>query len=232
MDKTTRPQPYKKPAIKGRRIARKTPSIRKEELVTIAFDLFSGRHFASVTIKDIARETGVNTALIYYYFENKEDLFGAVIEFAINRAFENFRKLHEQHLTPIEDLNAWINNNIDEFESIRKLVHISLDYARTQKRIPSIERSIRQFYDEEVRILSNCIRKGIAEKIFRPVDPDEFSRFISTYLDGLMVQSTILPETDLERSISQLRTVIWSMLGIDEATGEQSLPPRRVMLAE
>ena len=222
MDKIAKSQVQKKPAIRGKRPARKTPSIRKEELVTIAFDLFSERHVASVTIKDIARETGVNTALIYYYFENKEDLFGAVIEFAINRAFENFRKLHEQHLSPLDDLNAWINNNIEEFESIRKLVQISLDYSRTQKSIPAIERSIRQFYDEEVRILSNCIRKGIAEKTFKPVDADEFSRFISTYLDGLMVHSTILPETDLDRSVNQLRAVIWTMLGI-EGTPPQSL---------
>ena len=84
MDKIAKSQVQKKPAIRGKRPARKTPSIRKEELVTIAFDLFSERHVASVTIKDIARETGVNTALIYYYFENKEDLFGAVIELIVH----------------------------------------------------------------------------------------------------------------------------------------------------
>lgn len=183
----------------------------------MALDLFAKRNFASVTIKDIARETGVNTALIYYYFESKEDLFRAAIEYAVDQAFNNFRLLRERHENPADIINDWLNNHVQLFEPIHKMVKISLDYAGAQKRVPSIDRSIHQFYDEEARMLSNCIRQGVSEGIFQPVDPERLALFISTYLDGLMVRSVILPELDLEKAVDHLRMQIWETLGVADS---------------
>jgi AcrR family transcriptional regulator len=56
---------------------------RVEEFLATALNLFAERNFASVTIKDIAEHLGVNTALIYYYFDSKTDLFQASIEHAV-----------------------------------------------------------------------------------------------------------------------------------------------------
>lgn len=216
MNKRSRTQDGKRqPRAKGT-VSRKAPFDRAEELATVALDLFAKRNFASVTIKDIARETGVNTALIYYYFESKDDLFRAVIESAVDQAFDNFRLLRERHQNPADIINDWLDNHVQLFEPIHKLVKISLDYAGAQKRVPSIDRSIRQFYDEEARMLSNCIRQGITEGIFQPVDPERLALFISTYLDGLMVRSVILPELDLEQAVEYLRMQIWESLGVSD----------------
>lgn len=198
--------------------SRKAPFDRAQELATVALDLFAERNFASVTIKDIARESDVNTALIYYYFESKEGLFRAAIENAVDQAFDNFRLLQERHDNPADIINDWLNNHVQLFEPIHKLVKISLDYSGAQKRIPSIDRSIRQFYDEEARMLSNCIRQGMSAGIFQPVDPERLALFISTYLDGLMVRSVILPEVDLERAVDYLRLQIWETLGVSGTT--------------
>ena len=40
-----------------------------------AIDLFSEGDYASVTISDVARRAGVTHSLVYYHFENKDDLF-------------------------------------------------------------------------------------------------------------------------------------------------------------
>lgn len=42
--------------------------------------LFAGRGFRSTTIKAIAGAAGVNTALLYYYFPDKQGLYHAVLE--------------------------------------------------------------------------------------------------------------------------------------------------------
>ncbi len=57
----------------------------------VALDLFAARNFSSVTIKDISDASGLNTALIYYYFGSKEELFRAVVGLAVERAFARFR---------------------------------------------------------------------------------------------------------------------------------------------
>ena len=73
----------------------------REKFLAASLDLFAERNFASVTIKDIAKALNVNTALIYYYFDSKTDLFRATIEYAVAGAFENVRALEtaiEQYL--------------------------------------------------------------------------------------------------------------------------------------
>ena len=73
---------------------------RVDEFLSTALDLFAERNFASVTIKDIAKTLGVNTALIYYYFDSKTDLFRATIEHAVARAFENVRAFDNKSADP------------------------------------------------------------------------------------------------------------------------------------
>lgn len=57
----------------------------KEQLLDVAEALFAGEGFARTTIKRIAAGANVNPALIYYYFADKEALYGAVIERMVGR---------------------------------------------------------------------------------------------------------------------------------------------------
>lgn len=187
---------------------------RADELTTAALDLFAERDFASVTIKDIAQATGVNTALIYYYFESKEDLFRATIEGAVTRALENYQQLRDKHDDPVDLIDDWFNNNVQLSEPIRKLVKIMLDYSGSRLTSPSIEAAIRAFYDEECSILSDSIRRGISQGVFQRVDPDRLALFVSTHLDGIMVAAMIRPKFDLEAAMHDLRQLLWRHLGV------------------
>jgi AcrR family transcriptional regulator len=51
----------------------------KDSLLDAAERRFARQGFAATTIKDIAAEAQVNSALLYYYFANKEDLYHAVL---------------------------------------------------------------------------------------------------------------------------------------------------------
>lgn len=50
----------------------------RESILNAAEDLFSKHGFYGVTIREVAREAGVDTALIHYYFGAKKELFDAV----------------------------------------------------------------------------------------------------------------------------------------------------------
>ena len=49
-----------------------------ETILDVAEDLFSKHGFYGVTIREVAREAGVDTALLHYYFGTKRGLFDAV----------------------------------------------------------------------------------------------------------------------------------------------------------
>lgn len=186
---------------------------RSDELLIAAFDLFAQRNFASVTIKDIGAAIGVNTALIYYYFGNKEDLFRSAIEMAVDRAFKQFQVLRsERAASPDEVLDSWLENHVVLYELISKLVKISLDYAGSGRRLPSIDKSIRRFYDDEAIAVSQALREGAAKGIFRKVDALAFARFISTHLDGVMVRSVIFPDFKPRDAVDTLKQLVRSYL--------------------
>lgn len=50
----------------------------REVILDVSEDLFSKHGFYGVTIREVAREAGVDTALLHYYFGTKKGLFDAV----------------------------------------------------------------------------------------------------------------------------------------------------------
>lgn len=53
---------------------------RRTQILDAAMRVFAQKGFSRATNRDVAREAGITTGLIYYYFENKEALLQAVLE--------------------------------------------------------------------------------------------------------------------------------------------------------
>lgn len=224
-NRLVRARPVEKTLLRARRAARKkaaTPRpVRRPRLLppramaflAAALDLFSTREFTEVTIKDIAEIVGVNAALIYYYFDNKEDLFRASLEYAVNRALTHYQELAKLHSDPVELIEAWLATHIELVVPIRQMVKILMDYSLTRAHQRVIDGVIAGFYDEESRILTGAIRRGIEKGIFEAVAPGEVALFVSTHLDGVMVRSLIQKQLEIATAIAGLRSVLWRLLG-------------------
>ena len=82
MSKIDVPQPTSAtPARRGRPPKVKAEAAggdTRESILDAAEDLFSKHGFYGVTIREVAREAGVDTALVHYYFGAKRGLFDAV----------------------------------------------------------------------------------------------------------------------------------------------------------
>jgi AcrR family transcriptional regulator len=74
------PPPAPAPARRGRPKKTKTAGAgeTRDAILNAAEDLFSKHGFYGVTIREVAREAGVDTALVHYYFGAKKELFDAV----------------------------------------------------------------------------------------------------------------------------------------------------------
>lgn len=191
-------------------------------ILSAALDLFAARNFSSVTTADIAKATGFNTALIYYYFGNKEELFRRAVSLAVERAFDRFRMSREGMQEPAELIFAWIDTHIREYDAIAKLIKLSIDYASTAERKATIDEAIRTFYDDERAVLLAALETGIARGDFAQVDPAQTATFISTYLDGVFVRAMILEDFRPVVAIRNLKSYLTSLLGI----APDGRPPR------
>src|SRR5436190_19174209 len=53
---------------------------RREQILQTAVTLFSQRGFKGTTTKEIARAAGVSEAMVFRHFENKDALYGAILD--------------------------------------------------------------------------------------------------------------------------------------------------------
>lgn len=66
-------------SLSGRRAAGEDPA-KREQIIEGAKRVFMSVGFDAASMNDITREAGVSKGTIYVYFENKEDLFSAMVE--------------------------------------------------------------------------------------------------------------------------------------------------------
>jgi TetR/AcrR family transcriptional regulator, transcriptional repressor for nem operon len=68
----------------------------KEHIIKVACKLFLQKNFKEVTMKELVKNTGLSKGAFYHYFESKEQLFMAVLEFFFTtimvHRYENFSR--------------------------------------------------------------------------------------------------------------------------------------------
>ncbi len=202
----------------GVRVSTRPAPPAADTLLRAALDLFARLDYSTVTIKDIAQQTGCNPSLIYYYFDNKEELFLRAIERTVADAFGKFEALStkngaDDRGSPEEVISSWIEIHITQFVLMQKLAKVSLDYASTRNRTAGLDEAIRQFYDKESVVLGGAIKDGLAQGIFRSsIKPKQMAVFISTFLDGTLFRSMMFPEFNYRAAIRHMRTVVLNEL--------------------
>ena len=104
-------------------------SVKQLQLLDTAELLFSRKGYEGTSVRDIAEEAGINTAMISYYFGSKEKLMEAIFERrSLNIKDKVDSLLQDDSLDPFQKvfsllddyiekiLNAYIGNKSDLFE--------------------------------------------------------------------------------------------------------------------
>ena len=111
---------------KGRPAAGQDP-IKRAQIIEGARRVFIDKGFEAASMNDITREAGVSKGTIYVYFENKEELFEALIEEERGTIFKNLYEV------------------LDHFDDLRKTLvkfGIALSVKITSARVIQAQRTV------------------------------------------------------------------------------------------
>lgn len=224
------------PEVPARRVRRAAPARAAREsdgrlriatgsppdiMCRVALDLFAEQNYSAVTVKDIALAAGMNPSHLYYYFDNKEELFMCTIARVVEDAFEQFAAVTRTARTPEAVISAWIDLHIRQFVQFQKVAKMSLDYASAHNRTPLVDQAIRAFYDQEADVLGAAIQRGIELGEFRPVDARDTALFISTFLDGSLFRNVMFSTFNYARAIKTMRRIVLGHLRNGEIPARQ-----------
>lgn len=82
-------------------------------ILDAAMKVFTRRGFAGARMEEIAKEAGINRALLHYYFRDKETMFNLIFETRFNEFFSGIGRILSSDLPLFEKIRQMINHEID-----------------------------------------------------------------------------------------------------------------------
>jgi AcrR family transcriptional regulator len=210
----------------------------REHLLNAAGQLMSERHTIDVSLSEIAQRSGLNSALVKYYFGNKEGLMLALVQREASRALAELELLLGLDLSPSEKLQrhiAGIINNFFRTPYLNRLLHSLLDERNSRSR--SAREVTRFFVKPLLALQRRLLRQGVAAGEFRSIDPVLFyvsvlgacdHLFNARYVLRPTVSSAPVTEALRERYIGHVTDIF--MQGISPRLARAR--PRRAARAE
>jgi TetR/AcrR family transcriptional regulator len=160
----------------GKAGSRGEPEKTRAAILKAALDEFAHEGVAGARTDDIARNAGVNKALLYYYFKDKEGLYAAVLEQIFGGLSSQVAAvLDREDLSPCEKLLRYAETHFDYMGKSPQFPRVlQREFMRTGRNATAlvsriVERYARPLYAK----MTQLIKDGCEAGDFRPCDPQQ-----------------------------------------------------------
>ncbi|MDQ2074315.1 TetR family transcriptional regulator C-terminal domain-containing protein [Haloarcula sp. NS06] len=171
----------------------RTFSDQTEEIMQATYRALREHGYADLTIKRIADEYGKSTAAVHYYYDTKDDLLAAFLDYLLERFVDS---IHDVETT---DPEARLDLLLDELlVKPQENPDLSVALLEMRSQAPYKEAFSDRFHqnDEYIRyILKAVINHGIDEGVFNDVDAEHVTRSLLTIIDGARTRAVMLDDT-------------------------------------
>lgn len=142
----------------------------REQLLMAAGALMIERGTADISLSEIAEKSGLNSALVKYYFGNKAGLMMALLRRALTPSIEQLNRVTFSDISPQEKLRAHIDNLVGSYFNypyVNRLMHevMAEDHAQFGPMIAT------EFGRPVAALQKRILDEGVEQGVFRPVDP-------------------------------------------------------------
>ena len=166
----------------GRAVSPRTPDAEstRRNILDVANEEFASKGFSGARIDEIAARTNTSKRMIYYYFQDKEGLFVAVLEEAYRRIRSIENALDLDHLEPEAALTALVESTFD-YQSgnpdfVRLVMVENIHHGAHLKQ----SRAIGDVNVTVIDAIRGLYQRGVAAGVFRKgLDPIDIHMSIS-----------------------------------------------------
>ncbi|MBV9181652.1 MAG: TetR family transcriptional regulator [Acidobacteria bacterium] len=151
------------------------PERSRASILKAAVREFAQEGVAGARTEAIARKAGVNKALLYYYFKDKEALYQAVLDQVFGGVRSAIHAAIAQELRPRERLTAYVLAHFDYIASnplYPRIVHA--EFLRAGRDPSRLKQVVQQYFRPVFLELSTLLEAGAERGEFRRVNPMHF----------------------------------------------------------
>ena len=205
-----RPSPKNVTATPNPRQSGEEFARRRRKIVDTAWPLFTSRGYQAVTIADIARNAGISTSAVHYYFHSKNEIFIATLDRCSEQAAGR-RAFVSEIADPAERLLTFASVTLDgSDESFQEWTTWAQFWASSAS-FEDAKRATAVAYARWQKQMHRIIDDGMATGRFIGGDPDAMINAITAMIDGLgvrMLAGVLTPAAAKEAVTAYLNTWI------------------------
>ena len=189
-------------AAKSRRSgSRGEPEKTRAAILKAALEEFAHEGASGARTDEIARRAGVNKALLYYYFKDKDGLYAAALEQVFSGLHDQVMAiLNREDLAPRAKLLQYVEAHFDYIAGrpfYPRLVQREFMRSGARPLSPVANRILEHYARPLYEQLEKLVREGIRTADFRKVDPAET---VSSILGTIVFYFISIPAQQVIRS--------------------------------
>ena len=177
----------------------------REKVLETATDLFAEKGYAATSVREIVAKVGVSKPVLYYYFQSKEGLFYAILEWAGNVQQSILEEIFEASGTVLDRfifLYRKMYEGIQQYQSLYKMIH-SLIYGPPQG---APEYDYASYHRHMFNAVKRIYAEGLASGEIRKADAKEVAFLVLSLLDFSLNMDKVQPDqADPQRPERMLR---------------------------
>lgn len=177
---------------------RKNPAERREEILSAAIALADQIGLDRLTGRDVAFSMGIVPGLIHHYFPTIDDLIVAAFRRVVT---EDLTHLHDglEQLPAVPAIEEFLCRALNSDR--RRPLSFWMSAWVAAPRRPSLSIEVDAQMIAGVERLSALLERGRSEGAFTILDPQRSADCIYIALDGIAVQRTVRPTTDVDSDL-------------------------------
>lgn len=147
----------------------------RQRILDVAVDLFANKGYDAVSVREIAEAAKVTKPVIYYYFENKRDLYMNLIREAFQESNRMYKSIYEDDSPSDEKLRQLMRAHFRYCLDYPNRIKVLFDTMEGHSNVTDIN-LLREDARVNFNILADIIRLGQSNGIFsKDVDPDKIT---------------------------------------------------------
>ncbi len=191
---------------------RATEAERREQILEAAFRVAARDRLDGLTVRRVAKEAGLSSGLVFFYFKTKDALLVALLDWLLRRTI--VLGTHEKILnlpTARERFLVRLRKAVESVARERVQVELFFDYWVMGTRHPEVRAKIREALDQFREVFRPLIEEVLREdpEGLPGGTPEGLAAVAASIVEGCAVQAIIDAEHfDVERFISSMEALM------------------------
>ena len=169
---------------------------KKEYILEKAKQVFAEKGYRTVTMKDIVDACEISRGGLYLYFDSTKQLFEAVLQKESQETDDVFSREIKDDATAADILTLFLKEQKKELLRKKNTLTVAIYEFFFENQVPKKENTLRQQFDDAVKVLEILIKTGVKSGEFVCDNPKAMARNIMFILEGLKIASCAMGITE------------------------------------